>query len=450
MVDHQPLIHSHAPHQPDTCFLSSASIPHAPTRRTSLIGTILLLSSLLASASSEVSAQQPPTARLSNALDHSVKSPPSLELLAVRALKASCSLRLAREGGVAHGSATLIVTPPAMKPLLYPDEVLAVSVAHNFAGWIDICEVQAILHTSLNDKHQLKNPVVYGARLIDRFNVTKLGEMDCDISLLAIRLPEETRGYFQSQAIPLAAAHTKMSFGDVAVATGCGAYFRATQASPPSATAPLPTPSWRAERILNTFQLQTTTQYGEVLRTSLTGLSETTNGDSGGGFFRWNTAIETLELVGVCTAGSGEIVPDPAEFDGQIPNLPQIVRIEPGSSRDGLPEGAKIFTSVKEQERYLSELRNSHHSWALSANHRSTADHVSMVHELIGAVSTRYSQLVNERERLSRCYEESCQLIRSNTVLSRREERLLENLRILSEPGIKTVERQIEALKPTR
>jgi hypothetical protein len=377
--------------------------------------------------------------------------------LARIASRSTLCLVMNQERSVSCGSATLIQAPPAIRALLHNDEVLAVSVAHNFSDWNPSNILIAGRFKSISSNGEGKDERRYHARLVNRFthvvgNPTALVDTSTsykaiDVSLVAIRIPDTERPEVDELLLTIAPFGSKVSQGQKVVAVGFGPHGSMEHQGSPLVS--IPPISWREGAVIGSVEDRIATQYGEYPVQDIRTTVSNVQGDSGGGLFLWNADGNKPMLVGICTAG-GKVDKGTTDFDGFIPSMPPIYTISPGESTEGIPEDALIARSESEVTSILHKIREQRMGWVLNSEFRGCFCHSDSVFTLIQHTIGEYDGLLNKRESIVEAHKELALHIERRTLLPGKEKTLSRELDTLYQEALRRVDEQIAVMKPRR
>lgn len=391
----------------------------------------------------------------------------SAERIASHIIKSTICLNLDREGSISLGSATLVQTPTQLQKILYPDEVLAISVSHNFRDWSEQSSVSATRFTSFDADFHGTNPERYKVRLLSRFTHPSRHEISldgahkqdsthvADLSLLAVQIPVSGMNVMTPNLIPLAPSDYNFSLGDEIIAAGFGDHSTnpSSRGGYPKKDSPVdqhqPALFWRTGKVIKTNDTTSITQFGNVKNKDIITTVPNIPGDSGGGIFVWNQARARVELVGVCNAGS-KVSLGQTDFDDIIPELPKLVGIFGEGNIAGLPADAIIVRSEKEFLAISERLRRDKAGFALDTPWRGIFEHVEGVHSLIVLTGQKYDQLLVERAQLADASARLSEHIAKRTLLPGVEDSMVRDLRVLTAQALKSIDAEIFHFKPHR
>jgi hypothetical protein len=362
-----------------------------------------------------------------------------------------------QERAVSCGSATLIQTPPSIRALLHDDEVLAVSVAHNFSDWNPSNILIAGRFKSISSNVEGKDERRYYARLVNRFThivgdptalkVTSASYRSIDVSLVAIRIPETERREVDELLLTIAPFGTKISQGQKVVAVGFGPHGSEEHELEPSVA--IPPIFWREGGVFGTVEEIIPSQYGEYPVQGIRATVLNVQGDSGGGLFVWDAVGNRPMLVGICTAGE-KVDKGTRDFDEFIPNMPPVYMVAPGESTEGLPKNALIARSQSEVDSILNTIRQKQMGWVLNSEFRGYFCHSDSIFTLIEHTTRDYEGLLKKRESIVEAHERLAQHIDKRTLLPGKEKSLSSELDTLYQEALRRVDEQIAVMKPRR
>lgn len=396
------------------------------------------------------------------AYSQELKPTPTPQQIAAAVVGSSLGLIVRGEGAPGIGSATLVEVPPTMRMLLHPDEVLAVSVSHNFSDWNEQSKAMALRYTQVSPDGKCSAPVKYEARLIERFigasdrsnPFPRLGPAPgcVDVSLIAVKIPAGDRANVDKLLVPMAepttvpptrASFVAVGYGDHTPEglRGQGRRIDLTKESPPV--------SWRQGSIAGTFTSDCVTQYGPLKETGLRTNAPTVPGDSGGGLFMWNPVRQRIELLGVCSTGDrvGKGVTD---FDELVPELSRMIGLPPGVDASGFSKDAIVYRSEGERKALEEKFRRQAAGWLLDSDFRAHFEHISSVHALVDRTVVRYEALLEERKRILAAVNRLEGEAPVATILPGVRARRTADVALLRERALKPIEEEIASLKPPR
>lgn len=369
-------------------------------RRRLLMGGVTALTSI---TFPKFSNAQEPVQQSENTSKQEKNSP--LKQIARPLIPSNIALTMQMEDAEYNASAVFVETPPALIPLLHPDEVLAITVSHNFRNWTDACKLTGTMFWKLDAELTPQRSRHYSARLINRFQKVDLKSKDVDFAIICLRVPDHRdREYIRSIVRPVAPAGQCFELGTTAVLVGCPGLSKGTPVQRKPRNSPLErepnTPEWRDARLVQCQDTFYPTQYGNVKCRHMRTIANSAPGQSGGGLYNAKG-----QLIGLCSTGASVPL---NTIDFEPKGSQKLVLLPPGGSSEGFDEDRIITHSEEEFNQKNHELAMSTADWAMNSGHRNTCISTELLDTLASYTAAEYNALLVERQKV-------CQLIAKHT-----------------------------------
>ena len=252
------------------------------------------------------STKTPSQPRVKNALSH--------DTITKLATDAHVGLTVLQELSPGFASGVLVQPPDGMAQFLHEDEVLVLSVSHNFTDWSHHTRVRGTLYSpnAKSGNGLTLERTNYEARLIGRFvntneerSFSAPRSVGVDVAFLALtKIPQEQLEAIKSRALPIASAeHALPRAGTTIFAAGSPE----SEPHPSGKGRMVSKPHIGKGIVLNPNSRAgipaLVTQFGEIADHCILTNEQCIPGESGGGLLFMNEVTGRLEVIGVCTGG---------------------------------------------------------------------------------------------------------------------------------------------------